>query len=93
MQYWQSMGIFINNSIIIYNEFSIWVALWVWVTQNIWEKKAWKWEAVGERGHEGGGVDRVGVGTSSALISDNGLEPYQLEQESVTKVTKETEFL
>lgn len=92
MQYWQSMGIFINNSIIIYNEFSIWVALWVWVTQNIWKKKLgngkqWVKEDTG------GGVDRVGVGTSSALISDNGLEPYQLEQESVTKVTKETEFL
>lgn len=78
MQYWHSMDIFITNIIIICNEFSI----WVWVTQNIWGKKASKWEAVGERGHEGG-VDRVGVGMSSALISDNGLEPYQLEQERV----------
>lgn len=55
MQYWHSMDIFITNIIIICNEFSI----WVWVTQNIWEKKASKWEAVGERGHGGGWIEWV----------------------------------
>lgn len=58
------------------------------ITQKM-EKNAWKWGAVGEGGCWEGGWS-ITLGRSSVLISDNGLEPYQLEQE---RATKETECL